>query len=98
MKVLDEAASCNPGTWWWLKADGCDIVKGLKESTKLYWSGDVDLVDGALQKQYKAYKQRLEETKEIGGRRQSTAQDLDSALSSLSKDLEFVQSGMQYYS
>jgi len=40
-----------------LKADGCNIVKGLKESTKLQWSGDVDLANGALEEQYKAYKE-----------------------------------------
>ena len=82
------------GAWWWLKADGCDIVKGLKESTKLQWSGDVDLADGALQKQYKAYQQRLDVTKAMGLKRESRVQDLTTALSSLSKDLEFVQSGM----
>ena len=39
--ALDEAAQAHPESWWWLKTDGCDIVKGLKESTKLQWSGDV---------------------------------------------------------
>ncbi|XP_065892094.1 uncharacterized protein [Dysidea avara] len=92
LTVLDEAAKCNVGAWWWLKADGCDIVKGLKESTKLQWSGDVDLADGALQKQYKAYQQRLDVTKAMGLKRESRVQDLTTALSSLSKDLEFVQS------
>jgi len=47
--VVDEAAAHNPGAWWWLKADGCDVNKGLKESAKLKWSGDVDLSDGSLQ-------------------------------------------------
>ncbi|XP_065884178.1 uncharacterized protein [Dysidea avara] len=92
LTVVDEAAKCNVGAWWWLKADGCDIVKGLKESTKLQWSGDVDLADGALQKQYKAYQQRLDVTKAMGLKRESRVQDLTTALSSLSKDLEFVQS------
>ena len=31
---------------WWIKADGCDLVKGLFESTKGEWSGDVDLNSG----------------------------------------------------
>jgi len=43
VNVLDEAAKLNHDTWWWLKVDGCDLIKGLKESTKLMWSGDVDL-------------------------------------------------------
>ena len=38
--------------WWRLKADGYNIIKGLKESTKLQWNGDKDLADGSLQKQY----------------------------------------------
>ena len=50
-------ARSNPNAWWWLKADGCDLVKGLKESVKLQWSGDVDLNDGCLQKQYDEYKE-----------------------------------------
>ena len=49
----------HPTAWWWLKADGCDLVKGLKESVKLQWSGDVDLNDGQLQKQYEEYVSRL---------------------------------------
>jgi len=32
--VLDEAAKQNPDAWWWIKADGCDINKGLKESSR----------------------------------------------------------------
>ncbi len=43
-----EASQAHPGSWWWLKADGCDITIGLRESTKLEWSGDVDLNDGSL--------------------------------------------------
>ena len=45
--------------WWWLKADGCYIVKGLKESVKLQWSGGVDVADGSLQKKYDDYMKRL---------------------------------------
>ncbi|XP_065893778.1 uncharacterized protein [Dysidea avara] len=65
LNVLDEAAKSNPGAWWWLKADGCNINKGLKETTKLQWSGDVDLGDGALQKQYQSYKLRLQKVNEL---------------------------------
>jgi len=56
--VLDEATESNPGALWWLKADGCNINKGLKETTRLQWSGDVDLGDGALQ--FESYKLRLQ--------------------------------------
>ena len=59
-------AAHHPGAWWWLKADGCDINKGLKESAKLKWSGDVDLSDGSLQEQYDNYKKHLERAKTVG--------------------------------
>ena len=45
---------------------GCDITKGLKESTKLEWTGDVDLNDGSLQEEYKAYRERLTFIETIG--------------------------------
>lgn len=41
-----------------MKADGADVVQGLGESMHLQWSGDVDLADGALQKEYEAYKEQ----------------------------------------
>ena len=61
-----EAARTNPDVWWWLKANGCDITKGLKESVKLQWSGDVDLNDGALQEQCEAnatYSEKLQSSR-----------------------------------
>ena len=48
--MLDEAAHAHPGSWWWIKADGADLVSGLGESVNGLWSGDVDLADGALAK------------------------------------------------
>ena len=38
----------NPGGRWVIKADGCDIHKGVRESVKHKWLGDVDLVDRKL--------------------------------------------------
>ena len=58
--VLDDAAKHHPDAWWWLKADGCDINQGLKESLQRQWSGDVDLNDGSLQKQYDDYINRIQ--------------------------------------
>ena len=40
-----EAARAHPHSYWWLKADGCDINAGLMESTTLQWNGDVDLIN-----------------------------------------------------
>ena len=66
MNVLDEAVQHNPDAWWWLKADGCNINKRLKESSRLEWSGDVDLGDGLLAEKYKDYRKRLETAENIG--------------------------------
>lgn len=44
--MLDEASKHHPNTWWWLKADGCDVVSGLAESMRGTWSGYVDLNNG----------------------------------------------------
>ena len=57
--VLDEAVKCHPDEWWWVKADGCDLNSGLAESTRGVWTGDVDFNDGALDKQYRKYNDRL---------------------------------------
>lgn len=95
VNVLDEAAkvSSNQDSWWWLKADGCDVLKGLKESTKMEWSGDVDLADGSVQKQHEKYKQRLDHASKVGLNRASTAREI---LTSVKKDLEFLHSGNVY--
>ena len=45
VSVLDEAVRAHPNTWWWIKADGADLVSGLGDSVKGVWSGDVDLAD-----------------------------------------------------
>ena len=60
VSVLDQAASIHPDSSWWIKADGVDVLPGLGESMRMEWSGDVDLNDGSLQRQYDAYIQRLD--------------------------------------
>ena len=57
--MLDVAASVYPNSWFWVKVDGVDVVAGLVESLRLQWSGDVDLNDGELSKQYQLYRSRL---------------------------------------
>ena len=39
--VLDDAKK-NPDAWWWIKADGYDILPGVAESTRGDWTGDID--------------------------------------------------------
>ena len=36
-KILDKLAEECPGGRFWIKADGCDVNKGLKESLKQMW-------------------------------------------------------------
>ena len=78
MSILDEAARTHPHAWWWVKADGCDILKGLGESVNLDWSGDVDMNDGKLQ-EYSRYKERLAFIEALGKRNKSdiTVRDLN---------------------
>lgn len=93
--VLDEAAQAHPDSWWWLKADGCDIISGLKESTMLQWNGDVDLNDGSLQQQYHAYRKRLTFIENIGENRECTdiVDHLSTISTDISDDLGFIHSG-----
>ena len=94
MTVLDEAVRSHPSSWWWLKADGCDINEGLKESVRTKWSGDVDLNDGSIEKQYNAYQTRLKEIGRIELVDVNGINDqLAALLENLTKDLEFVYSG-----
>ncbi len=44
----DQAVSEHLDAWWWIKTDGVDIVRGLGESMRGEWSGDIDLNDGSL--------------------------------------------------
>lgn len=47
-------------TWWWIKGDGCDVIKGIWESTKGEWSGDVDLNDNQLENIYSMFQKQLQ--------------------------------------
>ena len=58
--VLEEGARAHPNVWWWIKADGADLLSGLGESVKGEWSGDVDLNDGSTQQLYKSYRKQLD--------------------------------------
>ena len=77
-----------------MKGDGYDVNKGLKEFTKLQWSGDVDLDDGSLQEQFQSYKLCLQKVAKLSVSRESAREDLSAVSSALNKDLKFIQSGM----
>lgn len=95
---MDEAAKVHPQSWWWIKGDACDVVKGLGESVSGRWSGDVDLNDGSLEKSYANYLQRLKEAKEIGlpprQDRPVVLADLETLSEQLSSDVAFITKGL----
>lgn len=97
--VLDEAVKHQPDTWWWLKADGCDLVKGLAESMKGIWSGDINLNDGELEQQYKHYQDRLSMIMSIklSSNRKELLGQLTSVLGQLKEDVLYLLAGNQIY-
>lgn len=98
-ELLDEAVNMLPDELWWIKSDGCDVVSGLTESMRGEWSGDIDLGDGSLQKQYKNYTNRVDLVKGICQavcgpcQRSLTVKDLSSIQLSLKEDLLFIPAG-----
>ena len=66
MEALKQAKETNPQGRWWIKADACDVRKGLRESMRGTWAGDEDLGDGSLQALYADYKARCVFVKSVG--------------------------------
>ena len=95
--MLDEAARTHTDAWWWVKADGCDLLSGLGESTRLQWSGDVNLNDGELEKLYETYKSNLTFVSEIGlkERRNPTVikDDMVTSTKLITEDMSFLCTG-----
>ena len=60
-RLLKRAAELDPNTWWWIKGDSVDVVKGIKKSTRGEWSRDIDLNDSYLKLLYEEYQDRLSE-------------------------------------
>lgn len=52
------------------------------------------MTDGSLQQQYGSYKKRLEMAKVVGLHKEVAKKDLTAVLNDLSKDLEFLHSGI----
>lgn len=66
MQALEKAKQSNPEGRWWIKAEACDVRKGLRESMRGIWAGDGDLGDGSLQALPESYKERCVFVKSIG--------------------------------
>lgn len=98
---MDAANKANPGTYWWIKGDGCDVVPGLGESVAGEWSGDVDLNTGDLQHCYEQYKSKLAFISGIGlGSRQERAtvkDDLTTIYTQLRSDKDFISKGEVFF-
>ena len=58
MQVLQKVKENNCHARWWIKADACDICKGLQESMCRIWEGDKDFGDGSEQQMYGQYNSR----------------------------------------
>lgn len=97
MEALKKAQESNPQGRWWIKADGCDVRKGLRESMRGIWAGDEDLGDGSLQAMYNDYKAGCALVKGIGstGRCRSLNDDIENLLHDLENDLDFLVSGAE---
>ena len=97
MKALKQAQESNPTGRWWIKADGCDIRKGSRESMRGTWAGDEDLGDGSLQTMFDDYKSRCAFVKSIGtpGRSGTLTEDSQKLLRELGNDLDCLTSGAE---
>lgn len=86
-----------------MKADGCDIVSGLAESTRGIWSGDVNLNDGNLEHNYQTYKDRLTSIQKLqlnSSDRTGLSAQLEYFNAQVKEDLEFSsasKSKCKYY-
>ena len=98
--VIDEAAKAHPNSWWWVKADGCDLVSGLGESTRCVWSGDIDLNDGELSKLRESYQKRLDFIGGTGLDERSgnmcVLEDITTCIDNCSKDIRFLTHSKWY--
>lgn len=93
--MLDSVAKTHPTSYWWVKGDGCDLNQGLCESVQGLCSGDVDLNDGSLEKEFYTYKQHLSDIGEIGmkGSNEQLKSDLLKEQSCLSTEITFITRG-----
>ncbi len=94
-EILETIAQKNPGGRFWIKADACDVNKGLRESMQHKWSGDTDLGDGSLQELYDKYLDRRKAYESLGrGERKSNLpDDLIKLLTELEEDHAFLIKG-----
>lgn len=88
---MKAAQRSNPSGRWWIKADACDVQKGLMESLKGEWSGDEDLGSKELAKLHNEYRSRCNAIQSFGIH--STTADLDKLRQELTTDVKFLEEG-----
>lgn len=95
MQALKKAHEGHPFGRWWIKADACDVRKGLRESVKGKWAGDADLDDGELENCRADYRNRKEFARLLGLRDRSDVilEDLRILITILDNDLELLREG-----
>lgn len=91
--MLDDAVKLNPDAWRWIKADGVDVVKGLGESTRGVWWGDVDLDDGHLQELQQQASEQLKFVSRLG---LDNCADPDNVLVDLEAILDFTKNDCEF--
>ena len=94
--MLDKACQSHPNSWWWIKADACDVVSGLGMSVSGKWSGDANLNTEELETLYREHTDRLEFLKSIGlgDREESLMTNLVEVKQSIQVDIGFIDSSM----
>jgi hypothetical protein len=97
MQTLKQAQKSICDGRWWIKADACDVQKGLRESMRGIWEGDEDFGDGSLQEMYGEYKLRkcLVDGLGTGKRLGSLPSDLDKVMKEVCDDFEFLTKGSE---
>jgi hypothetical protein len=93
--MLDMAAKAHPDSYWWIKGDGCDLIKGLCQSVSGVWSGDVDLDDGSLKKQYLDFCQRFAAVDKISMNTEDLKASLILERSQVTDDVTFLTKALE---
>lgn len=91
--ALNKIRDCNRNGHWLIKADPCDMRRGLRESMRHKWAGDSDLGDGKLEALYQEYTNRRGFFSVLGikEQRQQLEADLKLVISGLDVDLKMLE-------
>jgi hypothetical protein len=94
-KLLKEAHERSPKGRWWIKADACDLRKGLCESLRGEWSGDKDTGDGEVKKIHDEYRTKEKRVKNLQVGSDNFLKTLLNVKKDLECDVSFLQKGLE---